>query len=426
MTSSSVNDLNILIQQLVEEVNELAPTLIKKTKQTDERAKLHKRSRWTERHRLQVLLEAAHEAEKSLPKYLKTPWFLAEFVATVEVIRKWSKKPIWKELEPPLVDPNHFTHTIAKLHIAEHLQRLGHKVEIIPKGKDASPDLMVRLFGTDILLNIECYQPENLAGESIISRKEFDKIVDRSMDKAKRQLPQNTSGILAICGFNQPKTELELLKAIITGRLQQTERPNLCGILTLFFSVLYRRNEDGQMLTPVMSVDFVPNPSYFGRLIISEDEVKGDPRLVKKPLKDIGEGKLLQEVEEPSKVNVSLTSSKDEKVVRRCREERLRLVNKPPNMSRAVIHSKDVLPLFKGEGNTNYLCGQCGAILARYAWKFAISNVVVECPSCQSFNEFPKLEKIELPIFGSVALEKGDYHLDEAIILRRGACLIGL
>lgn len=410
---------------MVEEVNELVPILIAKTRQIDEKTKLHK-PKWTERHRLQVLLEAAQEAEKSLPKYLKVPWFLAEFVATVGIIRRWSKKPIWKELEPPLVDPNHFTHTIAKLHLAEHLQRLGHAVEIVPKGKNASPDLMVRLYGSDILLNIECYTPEKLVGESIVSKKELDKIVDRSMDKAKRQLPNNSSGILAICGFSQPKTKLETLKATIKGRLEQTERPNLCGILTLFFSVLYGRSEKGQQLTPMMSVDFVPNPSYFGRLIISEDEVKSDPRLIKKPLKDIGEGRLLQEVEEATEKKFSLASSEDNQVNRQFREERLGLIDKPPNMSRAVMHSKVALPLFKGEGNTNYLCGRCGMIIAKYAWKFSISNIVVECPSCHSFNEFPKLERITLPIFGSVALKKGDYDFNEAIILRRSACLMGL
>jgi hypothetical protein len=425
MTFSSVNNLNILIRQLIKEVNELTPTLIAKTRQIDEKTKLHK-PKWTERHRLQVLLEAAQEAEKSLPKYLRVPWFLAEFVATVEIIRRWSKKPIWKELEPPLEDPNHFTHTIATLLLAEHFQRLGHTVEIIPKGKNASPDLMVRLCDTDTILNIECYQPERLADESIISQKELDKIVDRSMEKAKRQLPNNSSGILAICGFGQPKKKLETLKATIKRRLELTERPNLCGILTIFFSVLYGRSREGQQLTPMISVDFIPNSSYFGRLIISEDEVKGDPRLIKKPLKDIGEGRLLQKVEEATEKKVSLASSEDNQVTRHSREERLGLIDKPPNASRAVMHSKVALPLFKGEGNTNYLCGRCGMIIAKHAWKFSISNIVVECPSCHSFSEFPELEQIALPLFGSVALEKGDYNLNEAIILRRGACLIGL
>jgi len=423
--SRSSNKLKILIRQLIEEANELIPTIIKKTRQVDERAKLHK-AKWTERHRLHVLLEVAREAEKTLPEYLMTPWFLAEFKATVGVIQRWHKKPIWKKLELSLINPNHFTHTIAKLHLADHLQRLGHKVRIVPKGENASPDLLVRLFSTDTFLNIECYQPEKLSSESIMSRKELKRIVKHSMEKAKRQLPEKTSGILAICGFSQPKTTLENLKASITERLQQTERPNLCGILTVFFSVLYSRAKDSQRLTSMMSVDFVPNPSYFGRLIISEDEPKDDQRLIKKPLRDIAGGKLLQEIEKLSRVDVTFGPSKVEKVKRRFRKESLRLVKKPAHMSRAVIHSKGTLHLFRGEGNTNYLCGKCGAILAKCAWKFSISNIVVECPSCQSFNEFAKLKKIELPIFGSVALARGDYYFSEAVVLRRGACLVGL
>ena len=424
MTGGESKKIKILVHQLVDEVNELVPKILENTRQADMRAKLHK-SKWTERHRLHVLLEAAQEAEKSLPEYLVAPWFLAEFKATVGVIRRWHKRPVWKELEPALVSPKHFTHTIAKLHLAEHLQRLGHKVRIVPKAKKASPDLMVQLFGIGSFLNIECYQPSKLAGESTISKKKLTKIVKTSMEKAKRQLSEKTSGILAICGFNQPRTTLEALKANIAERLQQTERPNLCGILTVFFSVLYRRSKDGQTLTPMMNVDFIPNPSYFGRLIISEDEVEDDPRLIMKSLKDIAEGKLLQEIEKPSKTD-ALRTPNAEKVVRRFRKQRLNLVKKPSHMSRAVIHSKDTLPLFKGEGNTDYLCGRCGAILAKHAWKFSISNVVVECPSCESFNEFPKLKKIELPIFGSVALAKGDYYFSHAVILRQGACLVGL
>ena len=104
----------------------------------------------------------------------------------------------------------------------------------------------------------------------------------------------------------------------------------------------------------------------------------------------------------------------------------LRVVDEHPPKSRSVIHSKGVLPLFKGKGNTSYLCGKCGTVLVQNAWKFSLSNIVIECPDCQSFNEFPKLTKIELPILGSVALAKGDYYFRDKVILQSGACLVGL
>jgi hypothetical protein len=190
--------------------------------------------------------------------------------------------------------------------------------------------------------------------------------------------------------------------------------------------VLYRRIREGQTLTPIIYVDFIPNTSYFGRLIISGEEIKGDPRLIKKPLKEIAEGRLLQEINETSEIDVPATLAKDNQAARRSRQERLCLVDKPPNLSRAVIHCKVSLPLFKGEGNTNYLCGQCGVVIAEYAWKFSISNIVVECASCHSFNEFPELKPFALPVFGSVGLAKGDYDLYKPIILKRGAWFIGL
>lgn len=375
---------------------------------------------------MHVLLEAAKKAEISLPEYLATPWFLAEFTATVEIIQRWHKKPIWKELEPSLVNPNHFTHTISKLRLAEHMEHLGHKVRITPRGKNASPDLIVQLYGVGSLLNIECYQPAKLSDESQISKKNLDKIVKHSMEKAKRQLPENTPGILAICGFNQPRKILATLKRTLEERLKKTERPNLCGILTLFSSVLYSRRKTGQRLTPMMNVDFVHNPSYFGRIIIGDEEPEDDPRLIKTPLKEIAEGKLLHENKISSKICIDSRTSTLAEMGGGFIKKNLKLVDKPAHKSRAVIHSRGILPLFEGKGNTNYLCGRCGIVLVKNAWKFSLSNIVIECPTCQSFNEFPKLKKIELPILGSVAFAKGDYYFRNWVVLIPGACLVGL
>ena len=73
--------------------------------------------------------------------------------------------------------------------------------------------------------------------------------------------------------------------------------------------------------------------------------------------------------------------------------EHLGLISKPAPKTRAIIHSEDknVLPLLKGQGNVNYLCGKCEAIIAERIWKLSLGNIVVECPSCQSYNEFPAL-----------------------------------
>jgi menaquinone-dependent protoporphyrinogen IX oxidase len=211
---------------------------------------------------LHVLLEVAQETKKRLPNAIVAPWFLAELKATVELIRRWHKKPIWKAIEPSLVNSTHFTHTIAKLHIAEHLMEEGHKVKIIPRGENASPDLMVQAIGgTEDWVNIECYQPKIFDGGSIVEQQQIKKVVKRSMKKAKRQLEKKTPGIFAICGFNQTRQTVENLKQMIVRRLQKTERSHLCGIIIMMLGIMCRKNKGGLSFTPTKTFDFVPNPN---------------------------------------------------------------------------------------------------------------------------------------------------------------------
>lgn len=293
-------------------------------------------------------------------------------------------------------------------------------MKIIPKDKVASPDLKVGIFHTKEYFSIECYQPKKFSGESRVYPRELKKIVDHSMEKAKRQLEEKAPGILAICGFNQPKRIVEVLKQTIAKRLQLSERENLCGIMTVFFGTLYTQDKNKRRFTPIISIDFIANRSYFGRLTIGENE---HPKSIG-PLEDISPEYVVPLIiKKPSRTRATIPTP----ITRKVKGIRLKLIKKPAHMSRAVIHAKETLPLFRGEGNNNYLCGQCGVILAEHTWKFSLSNIVVECPCCQSFNEFPKLKKkIELPIFGSVALARGEYYFKNALVLTRGACLFGL
>jgi len=69
-------------------------------------------------------------------------------------------------------------------------------------------------------------------------------------------------------------------------------------------------------------------------------------------------------------------------------EIKLSIVPKPREGSRTIIQSK-VSPAFKGEGEVNYICGNCGAILAEEVRQGQIRNIVVHCPKCGQYNEFP-------------------------------------
>jgi hypothetical protein len=147
MSEKANKELALVIDQLIEEATSLFVKIIEKTKTSDNRSKTQ-HSKWAERHRLNVLIDAALETRKTLTKNtVVAPWFLAELKATIDVIRNWRDCPQWNEIEPSLVNPENFTHTIAKLQIAEFLKREGHSVMIVPKRDTASPDLMIRAIG---------------------------------------------------------------------------------------------------------------------------------------------------------------------------------------------------------------------------------------------------------------------------------------
>ncbi len=66
----------------------------------------------------------------------------------------------------------------------------------------------------------------------------------------------------------------------------------------------------------------------------------------------------------------------------------LSTVAKPREGSRTVIESK-VSPAFRGEGDTDYICGGCGTLIAEKVRSGQIRNIVVCCPKCGQYNEFP-------------------------------------
>lgn len=66
----------------------------------------------------------------------------------------------------------------------------------------------------------------------------------------------------------------------------------------------------------------------------------------------------------------------------------LNIIPEPVEGSRAVIVSESI-PVFKGNGKVDYVCGNCGALIAEKIDYKQIVNVVVICPRCGQYNEFP-------------------------------------
>ena len=67
---------------------------------------------------------------------------------------------------------------------------------------------------------------------------------------------------------------------------------------------------------------------------------------------------------------------------------RLRIIPEPKPQTRAILEPKvgEILPVIKGNGNLNLLCGNCDAILIEGIDKGQIRNIVIHCPICRFYN----------------------------------------
>lgn len=70
------------------------------------------------------------------------------------------------------------------------------------------------------------------------------------------------------------------------------------------------------------------------------------------------------------------------------RKVKLKIIPKPEPNTRTVFVTT-VLPVIKGVGNVDLICGNCKAVLIDGINKGQISNIVIQCPICKFYNEIP-------------------------------------
>jgi DNA-directed RNA polymerase subunit RPC12/RpoP len=417
-------DLQKEIGSLVAKAYDLLYEVIEATKLSDQKAK-SQNAKWWDRHRLHVLLDAANDTIQKLPLgIIVAPWFLAEFRATLEIIERWKNDPAWSIIEPSLKDKDTFKHSIAMLRIAEHFKLSKHIVEIVPTEADATPDLRVKAIGgTQDWIYIECIQPNALTGEPIeIPEQKLDNIVERSMVKAKRQFETKHPGILAILSYNQTGKTIEGLKQKLTKRLDETDRPYLAGFVLLDQSILFEKKDKEISFTPIVNAEFISNPSYFGRIdIISENPNNGSK--LKKVFDSIKTDDLQGKIN-ATKITPMLRSI-PQPSRRKIKEISLSVIEEPKPSSRTIIQSKKgkIFVFFEGEGNIRYKCGNCQAIIAERIWNLSINGIVVLCPSCRSYNEFPQIRGTRYPLKGIIGLAKQTFDFDAPLILKQGVTI---
>lgn len=376
------------------------------------------------RHRLLVLLDAAEMTLKGLPKTVTNPWFIAELKAAIEVVRKWKTEPIWKEIEPSLVNSSTFTHTIAMLQLAEHLRREGHQVEVIPASTSPTPDLRIKAIGgTQEWFRVEFYQPSVLDGfRGDLTDKRVEGIVKKVRDKASNQI-RDEMGVVAVCGYNQSKTNVAKLRLGLETWLQRTTRINFGGIILEVLGVLFRRGESELSFQPTISVEFVANPNYFGNVSISDKTSGNASNLISEPLFDIKTEDILKGVYIPVPIMAPPSSAPRAPTT----TQPLSTTDVLEGDRTVIVDKARTLPfLFRGEGDIDYVCGKCDRLLVSRTWRLSLSNVVLECPTCESNNVIPMMPEPSNPKFNRIGITEGRYMMESAIELKRGVQLMGM
>jgi phage FluMu protein Com len=420
--TDSGDEFSSLLRNFVHDTKEPLEEVIKANEASDKKAKAQGVD-WTKRHRLCVLLDAAQETLASIPNVVVAPWFLAELSATLMVVRKWRRTPFWQAIETALKEKDSYPHTIGLLHVAEHLEMDGYKANIVPEGDKPSPDLTIRATGgTQSEVAIECYQPAPMRGHlKPLTAKEAANIVEKSMKKARRQIGLRIPGIIVICGYNQSRENLRVLRHAIDERLSKTDRASLWGFWLMTLGVLFKREESTISFTPTRSAEFVLNPAYFGTVDFEAKVPTERPDLIKDQLSDLSTDMLLFGIPERRLKQASLPSSTRPKSPQKTV---LKLIPEPDRLSRSVIHgtTNQVPPFFMGTGNVNYSCGKCGTLLAERIWSLSISDIVLQCPSCKSFNDFPSIAQSG---YAAVLFTKGNYNFSKPVVLKPGRCVRG-
>lgn len=72
-------------------------------------------------------------------------------------------------------------------------------------------------------------------------------------------------------------------------------------------------------------------------------------------------------------------------------DRKLKVIPEPKPNTRVILAPKvgEVLPVIKGNGNLNLLCGNCGSLLVKGIDEGQIRNIVIHCPVRRYFNEIP-------------------------------------
>jgi phage FluMu protein Com len=58
-----------------------------------------------------------------------------------------------------------------------------------------------------------------------------------------------------------------------------------------------------------------------------------------------------------------------------------------PNTRAVLVPAPGVIPVIKGAGDLDLLCGKCKTTLIEGIYEGQIQNIVIRCPNCKSHND---------------------------------------
>jgi|GEM_PF-3099914 len=101
----------------------------------------------------------------------------------------------------------------------------------------------------------------------------------------------------------------------------------------------------------------------------------------------------------------------------------LATIPEPSEVTRSVVMG--VAPFFTGTDDTNLLCGSCNTRLATGILNGQIRNIVLRCPTCNSYCEQIPPPPLAVPEGHIVSLTKGTFNFSAPVVCRPDVAVVG-
>ena len=98
------------------------------------------------------------------------------------------------------------------------------------------------------------------------------------------------------------------------------------------------------------------------------------------------------------------------------------IILEPPE-TRTVV--RGTTPMFIGVGQTNLVCGHCGAVLAKGIVNGQIRNVVYQCRRCTHFCEQVPVPECRIGKAHRIHLTKGTFNFESPMMCPERLVIIG-